>query len=68
MLVSDDKRDQRIIKTLEELVDTYNPETEVIIVFWPADEEHVYWLVCSYTPAPPRAVNQHALHLRDIAD
>ena len=56
MLVSEEQKDQRIVKTLTDMVDSYNPETEVIIVFWPEDEELVYWFVRAHTPAPPEAV------------
>ncbi len=56
MLVSEEQKDQHIIKTLADMVDSYNPETEVIIVFWPEDEELVYWFVRAHKPVPPEAV------------
>ena len=56
MLVPHKKNDQRIVETLAEVVATYTPETQVVLVFWPDDEERLYWFVSSQHQAPPEAV------------
>ena len=42
MLVPHGKNDQRIVETLAEVVATYTPETQVVLVFWSEDEERLY--------------------------
>ncbi len=56
MLVPHEKHDQRIVETLAEGVATDTPATQVVLVFWPEDEERLYGFVSSQHRAPPEAV------------